>query len=504
MPQFDYVIIGSGLGGLLCAYILTKEGNSVCVLEKNRQIGGNLQIFVRDKAIFDTGIHYIGGLDEGQNLNQYFRYFGLMDKLKLKKLDEECFDVVSFDNDETEYQYAMGYDRFSEKLMEYFPSEKEAIRLYCAKLREISNFSPLYNLRYSAQSFFNTEYLTVNAKQYIESITSNTLLQNVLAGTNPLYAGVGDKTPLYVHGLIINSYIESAYKCIGGGAQIAAILAKSIKEMGGEVRNYSEVTKFCFKGDEIESVELSNGERVEGKRFISNIHPSNTLDMVEPGKIRKAYSTRIHNLENTTSVFILNIVLKPRSLKYRNCNIYHYKSPHVWDTLNYTDESWPRGYALFFPVSKEDEEYAESLTIMAYMKYEDVEAWKSTYHTIPNHRTSRGEGYEEFKIRKAEQLIDELEKIMPGLRSKIKSYNTSSPLTYRDYIGTKDGSMYGVMKDYSDPIKTFIPTRTKVPNLFFTGQNISLHGVLGVTISSITTCSEFFGLEYLINKIKSA
>src|SRR6478752_6789466 len=103
MPQFDYVIIGSGLGGLLCAYTLTKEGNSVCVLEKNRQIGGNLQIFVRDKAIFDTGIHYIGGLDEGQNLNQYFRYFGLMDKLKLKKLDEESFDIISFDKEEKEY-----------------------------------------------------------------------------------------------------------------------------------------------------------------------------------------------------------------------------------------------------------------------------------------------------------------------------------------------------------------------------------------------------------------
>jgi all-trans-retinol 13,14-reductase len=504
MPQFDYVIIGSGLGGLLCAYTLTKEGNSVCVLEKNRQIGGNLQIFVRDKAIFDTGIHYIGGLDEGQNLNQYFRYFGLMDKLKLKKLDEECFDVVSFDQDEKEYPYAMGYERFSEKLIEQFPSEKEAIQKYCSKLKEISNFSPLYNLRYSEQSFFNTEYLSVNAKEYIESITSDVILQNVLAGTNPLYAGVGEKTPLYVHGLIINSYIESAYKCIGGGAQIATILTKSIKEMGGEIRNYSEVTKFCFKGDEIESVELTNGERVEGKRFISNIHPSNTLDMVEPGKIRKAYSTRIHNLENTSSVFILNIVLNPKTLKYRNCNIYHYKNPDVWNTLNYNEDNWPLGYALFFPVSRQDEEYAESLTIMAYMKYEDVAPWEFSFHTIPHHRTNRGEGYEDFKSRKAEKLINELEKRIPGLRSKIKSYNTSTPLTYRDYIGTKDGSMYGVMKDYNDPIKTFIPTRTKVPNLFFTGQNISLHGVLGVTISSVTTCSEFFGMEYLINKINKA
>jgi all-trans-retinol 13,14-reductase len=56
--------------------------------KKNNQYGGNLQTFVRDKTIFDTGIHYIGGLGEGQNLYKYFKYLGIIDKLNLKKLDE--------------------------------------------------------------------------------------------------------------------------------------------------------------------------------------------------------------------------------------------------------------------------------------------------------------------------------------------------------------------------------------------------------------------------------
>ncbi|PJC62258.1 MAG: all-trans-retinol 13,14-reductase, partial [Flavobacteriales bacterium CG_4_9_14_0_2_um_filter_32_27] len=49
--EYDFVIIGSGLGGLACAYILASEGYSVVVLEKNHQIGGNLQVFSRDKCI---------------------------------------------------------------------------------------------------------------------------------------------------------------------------------------------------------------------------------------------------------------------------------------------------------------------------------------------------------------------------------------------------------------------------------------------------------------------
>ena len=49
--KYDIVIIGSGLGGLQCAYILSQEGYKVCVVEKNRIMGGCLQTF-RDAAVY--------------------------------------------------------------------------------------------------------------------------------------------------------------------------------------------------------------------------------------------------------------------------------------------------------------------------------------------------------------------------------------------------------------------------------------------------------------------
>src|SRR4051812_27034653 len=123
MKSFDAVVIGSGLGGLCSAYIMAKEGMNVCVLEKNRQFGGSLQIFSRDKAIFDTGVHYLGGLDEGQNLNQYFQYFGLMDKIKIKKMDLNGFDHISFEGDPNVYKHAQGYENFVEVLAKDFPHQ---------------------------------------------------------------------------------------------------------------------------------------------------------------------------------------------------------------------------------------------------------------------------------------------------------------------------------------------------------------------------------------------
>ena len=85
--RFDVLVIGSGIGGLVSASLLTKEGLRVCVLEKNPQIGGALQTYARDKTLFDSGVHYMGGLAPGQNLYQIFRYLGVMDQLRLVRME---------------------------------------------------------------------------------------------------------------------------------------------------------------------------------------------------------------------------------------------------------------------------------------------------------------------------------------------------------------------------------------------------------------------------------
>lgn len=45
MSKYDIIIIGSGLGGLECGAILSKEGYNVCVLEKNELFGGCFQTY---------------------------------------------------------------------------------------------------------------------------------------------------------------------------------------------------------------------------------------------------------------------------------------------------------------------------------------------------------------------------------------------------------------------------------------------------------------------------
>ena len=501
--EFDIVIIGSGMGGLICGDILSREGYKICVLEKNKQIGGCLQTYVRDKVIFDSGVHYLGGLAEGQNLYQIFKYLGIIDKLRLQKLDDDVFDTILIENDEKEYSYAQGYENFINKLLIEFPGEEKTLRLYCDKIKEVCSKFPLYNLRSGGDINEKTTVLEIDTKTFIESITDNKKLQSVLMGNNMLYVLQANKTPFYVHAMILNSYIESSWKCIDGGSMIGKYMAKNIRDHGGEILRNKEVIKIEVENDKVRSVQLADGSHIYGRHFISNMHPVQTLEMTNTDLIKHAYRGRIKSLENSIGGFVINIVLKKDSYPYRKNNFYYHKEGHIWDLINHNEENWPLSYAVFFSASSRGGEYAESMTILAYMRFEEVEQWGKTFNTV-SAEDDRGSAYEAFKKRKAEKLLDLVEERFHGLRDHIEKYYTATPLSYRDYIGNADGSLYGIVKDYRNPLKTFISPRTKLPNLYLTGQNLNLHGILGAAMSGLVTCTAFMGNENIIEKIKNA
>jgi phytoene dehydrogenase-like protein len=496
MPKYDVVIIGSGLGGLLCGNILSKEGMNVCILEKQHQFGGNLQTFKRDGKIFDTGIHYVGGLGKGQNLHQYFKYFGIIDDLKIHKLDQNAFDKINFEG--KTYSYAQGFNNFIEILAADFPDERESLKEYVKKVKEICSHFPLFNIRPNLGLDNEEIYFEECIGDFLQSITSNKTLQNVLAGNNMLYAGNPSKTPVALHALITYSLIEGAYRFENGSQQIADLLIKSIKTNGGTLMNNCKVQKLEVTDGRIESAILSNGEVIEADNYISAIHPLLTLEMTDTKLLRKSYRSRVNDLEETISVFSVYFSLKPNSFPYLNHNYYHFNEDNVWSVPNYNPEKWPQEY-LFFTLPKANStKYAETATALTYMEFDEVKQWKNS--SVGN----RGKDYEEFKRQKAEMLIDQIEKQFPGFKESILNYYTSTPLTMENYTGTKNGSMYGIVHDSNDALRTRISPKTKIPNLLLSGQNINIHGVLGVTIGSVLTCTELLGMEYLIEKIKNA
>src|SRR5664279_4567419 len=169
MKKFDVLIIGTGMGGLVCGNILVREGYKVCMIEKNKQLGGCLQVYVRNKVIFDSGVHYLGGLEKGQNLYQIFKWLGLMEKIKLEKMDQ-AFDHILIGSDPKGYLIMQGYAAFERELTREFPEEGEAIRKYTRTIRETCDRFPLYRLRLEGKGEEKEEIMKCSAKQFIDSL----------------------------------------------------------------------------------------------------------------------------------------------------------------------------------------------------------------------------------------------------------------------------------------------------------------------------------------------
>lgn len=500
--EYDILVIGSGLGGLVSALILAKEGLKVCVLEKNNQYGGNLQTFSRDKLIFDTGVHYLGGLSKGQNLNRFFSYLEIMNDLELQKMDEDGFDRISFGEDNIEYPHAQGYENFVEQLTRYFPDEKENLENYCEEIQYVCSQFPRYNV--VGKDHYNEEILHLNTKRFIESVTQNKTLQSVLLGSNFLYAGDSENVPFYVHALTVNSYIQSAYKCVKGGSQISKLLIRKLREYGAEVHKHSEVSEFIFnENNSLASVKTTSGKEYFAKQFISNIEIRATIKLIGEERLKKSFLNRVLSWQPVSSCFSVYLVLKPHSFPNFNYNIYHYSSEEqVWNAFRYKKETWPETYMLSSTQSKQYPDFAESLTAISYMDFDEVKQWENTFNTVANEH-ERGELYEKFKLEKTEKMMDALEKRIPNLRHAIKKIYTSSPLSYRDYIGGFEGNMYGYMKNSDNPLKTMVSPRTKIDNLFLTGQSVNMHGILGVTIGAFNTCAEIIGKETIDNHLRN-
>ena len=493
------IIIGGGLGGLVCGAILAKEGYRIRILEKHSVAGGGLHTFKRNGIEWETGIHVISGFQPDGVLKRLFSYLGVADKLRIKPANQDGFDRFYVASDGITYKMAMGRENFVETLGAHFPEEKENIRRYIDRVYEICDNIALFNLRVpSADIYSNTEIMTMSVNELIESYTNNPKLRALLAWNNPLYGGEKDKTPAYVGALITQFYIEGASRFVDGTQQLADALVEMIEQNGGEVLTDAGVHFIDIQDRHIQKVITDNGQEFNADWYISAIHTSTMFKLMDVSKIQKSYYQRIDNIPNTYSTFSVYITFKPESFPYLNYTAYYAPDyDEIWKCAEYTDENWPRGCMYLTPPVTENDLFAQKMIVSTIMNFDTVRQWENT--TVGK----RGEEYEAFKKKCEKKVLDMMEKAFPDFRSKIDKVFTSSPLTIRDYYGTKEGANYGTKKDCNNMIASNIAIRTKIDNLLLTGQNINLHGILGVPLTAIATCGELLGIGYLLNKFKN-
>lgn len=492
MSRHDVIIIGSGLGGLLCAGILARAGLDVLVLEQGAQPGGCIQTYRRQGLDFDTGFHYVGGLDEGTPMHAVFRHLGLM-RLPWQRMDR-LFDRVTIGGQT--FAFAQGYDDFVQTLAADFPHERAALQQYARLLKQASaHEADLLEPAGAADPSFTERLMETNARQYLQSLFRDPLLIDVLSGTALKMELRRESLPLFtfVHGH--SSYLESSWRLKGGASQLAGTLVRGIRAQGGEVLCKAQVAGLSGHDGKVSLARCADGTCHKAEFFISSLHPAATCALAGQSQpMRPAYRRRMAALENTCGMFTASLVLKPQTVEYFNHNHYVYARPDVWALPQ--KDGHVGGVLASCRVPEDGSPHVRQIDLLTPMTWEQCLPWQDT------RAGHRGDSYLALKARLADECIALAEQAVPGLRDSVEHLYTSTPLTYRDYTGTPQGSAYGTRKDCGNPLGTLLPVRTPIPNLLLTGQSLMLHGVHGVTMTALSTCAELIGKERIWNIIK--
>ena len=465
MTKSDIIIIGSGLGGLEVALMMAREGRKVLVLERQHQAGGCMQSYRRGRLNFDTGLHYVGGLEEGGQLYDAFESLGLM-TLPWMQMDADCFEEIHIGG--RTFRWPQGKKRFINAMKNYFPDEEKGLDLY-GELLDCTD--ELWMQK-------------TNAWEYLTSIISDPLLLQVLSAPATCKMELRKETlPLftYVHG--IAPFIESSWRLAGDGNMLVSCLVEQIRAYGGEVLTDKDVVSLKEEDGRIVQALCADGTSYEADFFVSNAHPAVTCSLVgESALMKKVFRRRMGMQPNTFGIFTLHLQLRSSSLPYFNHNKLVFAEPDCWDMA--VDKSLAVKGIMMSARIPEKGGNVVNIDILTPMLWEVVEEYDGTklFHRL--------KAYKEMKARVAEQCLALAETVIPGLGEMILKTWSSTPLTYKDYNLTPEGSAFGFRKDFSNPMMTIVSPKTQIPNLFMTGQSLMLHGLHGVTMTAAYTCQE--------------
>lgn len=124
-PDYDTIVIGAGAGGLAAAVALAQAGQKVLVCEQHEVPGGWTHSFTLEGYRFNTGVHYVGELGQGERLRQIYEGLGVSQDVTFLELNPDAYDHIFIGNEQ--FDIPKGKDTYIARLKERFPDEARGI-----------------------------------------------------------------------------------------------------------------------------------------------------------------------------------------------------------------------------------------------------------------------------------------------------------------------------------------------------------------------------------------
>ncbi len=487
--EWDTIVIGSGIGGMVTAAALSRLGHNVLMLEQYSELGGQTHSFSRKGFSWDAGIHYLGGFGPDESERDMLDWL-CESPIELAPVGA-VYDTLHI-GDAAPLKLSRPAAAQRMDLKERFPEEDEAVDKWFdaiidgrSAMDSVGQVRSMPSVFASAVKWWRgkkrSRFLERTTEEVVNEITDNLELTKVLMSQWGDFGGRPSTASFAFHATVMNSYLEAgAYYPVGGAGSIAEHILPTITNNGGEARAGIEVTSLIMEGERVTGVETADGDPFFAKHIVSNIGARETVDRLLPsGHGHDDWVKEIRSIGPNICHFslFLGFAGDVEAAGMTKSNHWLYPTGEIDVVWTDTSNAPPAMFVSFASLKDPahdpgpDRKYAGEL--VAWSDWSTVEEWANVSSG------ERGDKYQAFKKKVEGAMLEQFESYFPRLAKLIVFHELSTPLATASITGHRMGSFYGLDVTPHRITTDALRMKTPIDGLYLTGQDPLTPGIPG-------------------------
>ncbi len=435
--DYDVIIIGAGLGGLVCGALLAQKGLRVAIFEKKATVGGCCTSFTRKGFTFDLSVQSIGGCKKGGRVWRLLDDLGLKDSIELRPLDP----AREYHFPDMRIQQYADLSSHEEYLSSLFPQERDGIRalyqIYVSISEEIDRFPQ--SLSWFDPSHFEREfpytfrYREETLQGLLDALIKDPQLK-VILGVRSSYALLPpSRLSVIAMASLEMSYLQGGVAVLQGKMEdLPHLLAEGLLKQNGQLHARHEVKGILVEEGKVVGVQLKGGGTTTAHAVVSNADATTTfLRMIGEEFLPPGWAKRLKGMKPSFSYFIIYLGVEGHvDLSCSNNEVFpQYDLEEEYRLLEEGRIPPLPSYYLLAP-SLANPTHAPNGYSTVCLSY------KAPYRLAGGWDTGAKQAL-------GERLIAQAEEMIPDLRHRVVLDVSTSPLTIERMTGNRWGAAYG-------------------------------------------------------------
>lgn len=452
--SYDAVVIGAGVGGLVCANLLVRAGLRVLLVEQHFMVGGYCSTFRRKGYTFDAATHFYPLLGNANTITGALlgRLGVTSEWIKMDPVDHFHFP------DGTHFSVPADFASYLAKLLREFPEESQAIQDFFAVVRKTYFLGLLHHFR-GAETERLAPYRDLTIGGVLSSYFRSPKLKLLLTGDIGHWGSPPSRTSFVFDSMLRLAYFLGNYYPRGGSQSFVDELAGQFEDRGGHVLMSSLVRRIHIQGRTACGVEIETGPakrrfliQVRCGAVISNADIIQTLEkMIGEDLLDSDYLELVKKLRPTNPCFLVHLGLRDVGAEeLRRVEGYHWS---CWDPEKVATQA----FKIFVPTLLDPTIAPPGGQIIIVQKqtaidYECISDW-------PSHKAA----VEKY-------IFSNLERVMPGISERMVVKLSATAQTSYRYTLNHRGAMLGWELSPDQLSERRPQIQSPFENLYFVGH----------------------------------